>query len=98
MRGWKPVERHVPEAMGLDDAKRLLGDEGLAAHVEHPQRAIPRRPGTRFAMSGRKFPLEATVACADEGLYLRMRCDAFEAFDTGDLDRMADEMAARLRA
>lgn len=96
MRGWKPVERHVPDAMRLEDAKRLLQDRGFSVHVDNPQHAILRRSGTELSVSGEKFPLEVALASAEEGLYMQARYDAFVAFDTGDLERFADELAADL--
>ena len=48
-------------------------------------------------MSVHKVPLELAIAEADTGLFLQIRYDTFVLADTGDLQRVADDLAAKLR-
>lgn len=96
MKGWKPVERHIPDAVELTEAKHILEQHGFSIHADNPEHAILRRSGTQLSTSGEDFPLEAAIARADQGLYLQMRYDTFVLFDIGDLEQFADEISAEV--
>lgn len=96
MKGWAPVERHIPDAVELAEAKRILEHHGFSVRVDNPEHAIFRRSGTQLSISGEDFPLEVAVAQADHGLFLQVRYDTFVLFDTGDLERFADELVAEV--
>lgn len=50
--------------------------------------------------SAHRFPLDLAIAETQrgDGLHLRMRYDAFVAADSGDLERLTDELIDDLRA
>ncbi|OMQ16529.1 hypothetical protein A7K94_0201855 [Modestobacter sp. VKM Ac-2676] len=54
------------------------------------------RSGTQLTLRGAEFPLELALAEGGEGLFLQLRYDTFVLADTGDLDRLADDLAAVL--
>ena len=97
MWGWKTVERQVNPSVGLAEARDIVVQEGFTEHVKNPSHIVFKRSGTTLTVSGEKAPLEMAIAEADDGLFLQLRYDAFMAFDTGDLDRLADELVARLQ-
>lgn len=98
MMGWRPVERHIDDAVSMQESVRILRDHGFSLYVDNPGHAILRRSGTKVSTSGEDFPLEVAVAQADQGIYLQLRYDTFVLFDTGDLEQFADEISADLTA
>ena len=96
MRGWKTVERQVSRSVSLDEARDIAIREGFSEHVKNPSHVIMKRSGTQLTASGEKVPLELAIAKADVGLFLQLRYDTFVLFDTGDLDKVADDLASRL--
>lgn len=97
MRGWKPVERNVEDPVLLDTAVERVEELGFAPVTRNPGHVVLRRGGTQLATRGDRFPLELALAESDEGVYLQLRYDTFVAFDTGDLDELADELAVAVR-
>lgn len=96
MRGWKPVERTVTTRVSLEEAVRRALEEGFQVRQRHTALVLLHRPGTQLALRGEKFPLELAVAESDEGLFLQLRYDTFALADSGDLDRLADDLAGTL--
>ena len=97
MWGWKTVERQVNPSVSIDEAKDIAVQNGFVEHIKNPSHVVLKRSGTQHTASVEKVPLELAIAEADEGLFLQLRYDTFALFDTGDLDRFADDLAAKLR-
>ena len=101
MWGWKAVERLVEPSVSFGDGKRILQQGGFQLHVSAPAYAVFRSSGTQnpwrtLAPEGRDVPLELALAQVHSGLYFQLRYGTFALFDTGDLDRLANEIAGRL--
>lgn len=94
MDGWKTVERAVPGPVLIDTAVARATELGFAVHARQPGHVVLHRDGTQLTTRGDRFPLELTIAEAEDGLFLRLRYDTFVLFDTGDLERLADDLAA----
>ncbi|GAA4903577.1 hypothetical protein [Streptomonospora salina] len=94
MHGWTTVERTLPGPTLIDPAVARAANLGFVEHTRQPGHAVLRRNGTQAAFRGDRLPVELTVAEAEDGLLLRLRYNAFVLFDTGDLARLADEIAA----
>ena len=97
MRGWKPVERDVDEPVLLDTAVERVEELGFTPVTRNPGHVVLRRDGTQLTTSGRRFPLELAVAESDAGVFLQLRYDTFVAFDSGDLERLADDLVVAVR-
>ncbi len=96
MWGWKAVQRTISSSVSLEKAREILKDCGFIANVENPTHIILKRPGTQLTVKGESVPIELALAKAESGLFLQLRYDTFVLFDTGDLDRLADELSAKL--
>ncbi len=97
MWGWKTVERQVNPSVSIDEARNIAVQNGFAEHIKNPSHVVLKRSGTQLTTSGEKIPLELAIAEADEGLFLQLRYDTFVLFDTGDLDKLADDLAGKFR-
>lgn len=95
-RGWKPVEREIAHPLPLDTAVECAQQRGFGVQRRHDGYALLRRQGTQLALSGVRLPLELALVQGGSGLFVQLRYDTFVAFDTGDLDQMADELAQAL--
>ncbi len=98
MWGWKAVERQIDPSISLDQAKVIMKQEGFAEHTTNPEHVIFKRPGTQLAVKGEKFSTEVALAKGETGLFLQARYDTFVLFDTGDLEKLADGLEAKLKA
>jgi hypothetical protein len=99
--GWKAVERLVEPSVSFGDGKQILQQLGFQLHASNPGHAVFRRsetenPWTTLLPEGRNVPLELALAQSHSDLYFQLRYGTFALFDTGDLDRLADEIAGRL--
>jgi hypothetical protein len=97
MDGWNAVERTVDEPVLLDIAVERVESLGFAPVVRNPGHVLLRRDGTQWTLRGERFPLELALAESDDGVFVQLRYDTFVAFDTGDLEGLADELAAAVR-
>ena len=97
MDGWNAVERTVDEPVLLDTAVARAEALGFEPAVRNPGHVLLRRDGTQWTLRGERFPLELALAESDDGLFIQLRYDTFVAFDTGDLEGLADELAAAVR-
>lgn len=97
MKGWNAVERTVEEPILLDTAVERVGTTGFEPVVRNPGHVVLKREGTQFTTRGERVPLELAVAESDEGVFLQLRYDTFVAFDTGDLEQLADELVSVVR-
>lgn len=97
MRGWRPVERNVDEPVLLDAAVQRVEELGFAPVVRNPGHVVLRRDGSQLTTRGGGFPLELALAESEDGVFLQLRYDTFVAFDTGDLEALADELAVAVR-
>jgi hypothetical protein len=97
MNGWNAVERTVDEPVLLDTAVERVEAFGFEPVVRNPGHVLLRRDGTQWTLRGERFPLELAVAESDDGVFLQLRYDTFVAFDTGDLEGLADELATVVR-
>ena len=97
MWGWKTVERQVNPSISIDEARNIAVQNGFAEHIKNPSHIVLKRSGTNLTVSAEKIPLELAIAEADEGLFLQLRYDTFVLFDSGDLDRLADDLAGKFR-
>jgi hypothetical protein len=97
MDGWKAVERNVDEHVLLDTAVDRVEAVGFEPVVRNPGQVLLKRDGTQWTLRGERFPLELTLAESEDGVFLRLRYDTFAAFDTGDLEHLADELAEVVR-
>lgn len=95
MWGWKAVERTVEPSCTFDRAGELLQEQGFEIAVQNPSHAIFRKAGSELATSAEKLPLELALARSEAGLFFQLRYGCFVLFDTGDLEELADELAAR---
>lgn len=103
MWGWKSVERLIEPAMHFDQAKEILLTQGFRLHASHPSHAVLKsagseNPWTTLAPSGENVPIELAISQTQAGLHLHLRYETFVLFDTGDLERFADELADCLLA
>lgn len=100
MDGWTAVERTITPTRPLDEATEALARNGFEVHVRNKHHVVLKRPGTTWTMSARRFPLDLSLATTrdGDGLHLRLRYDAFVAADSGDLERLTDELIADLYA
>ena len=98
MWGWKAVERMIEPSVTWEEAHLILKEAGFMEHVANPEHAIFRRDGTQLTTEGEKLPFEVALAKTETGLFLQARYDAFVLFDTGDLEKIADGLAAKLAA
>jgi hypothetical protein len=101
MWGWKTVERIVDPSISFTEAKAALVEAGFRLHISNPKHAVFKNPATespwtRFSPEAENVAFELAVAEAHSGLCLQLRYDTFVFFDTGDLNELADELAARL--
>ncbi len=101
MWGWKAVERLIEPSISFSDAKQLLQQHGFQLHASHPAYAVFKGSGTENPWTVpfpevKNVPLELALAQSHSGLYLQLRYGTFVLFDTGDLGRLADEIASLL--
>jgi len=99
MWGWKSVERLIEPSVSLAQAKEILQAQGFQIHTSNPHHAVfksagTENPWTTLAPSGENVPIELAISESQRGLYLHLRYETFCLFDTGDLDRFANELAA----
>lgn len=97
MWGWKTVERQVNPSVSIEEARNIAVQNGFVEHIKNPSHVVLKRSGTQLTASIEKVPLELAIAEAEEGLFLQLRYDTFVLGDTGDLDNLADDLAAKLR-
>ena len=96
--GWKAAERKIEPSIPLEQAKTILKEAGFIEHIANPEHAIFKRAGTQATLKGEKLSLEVTLAKTETGLFLQARYDTFALFDTGDLDKFADDLSAKFKA
>ena len=96
--GWKAAERKIEPSIPLEQAKTILKEAGFIEHIANPEHAIFKRAGTQATLKGENCYLEVTLAKTETGLFLQARYDTFVLFDTGDLDKFADDLSTKLKA
>ena len=96
--GWKAAERKIEPSIPLEQAETILKEAGFIEHIANPEHTIFKRAGTQAALKGEKFSLEVTLAKTETGLFLQARYDTFALFDTGDLEKFADDLSAKFKA
>ena len=96
MLGWKAVQRTINPSVSFEKAQEILQDLGFRANVENPTHIILKRVGIKLTVKGASAPIELALAKEESGLSLQLRYDTFVLFDTGDLDRFADKISAKL--
>jgi len=96
MWGWKIVEREIEPGVSLERGREIIKEAGFKENILNPAYVIFKKGGTVLTAKGEKYPLEAALAKTEEGLFLQLRYDVFVLFDTGDLERFADELAGKL--
>ena len=101
MWGWKTVERIIEPSVSFEEGKAVLQEQGFRLHASNPTHAVfksegTQNPWTTLAPEGENVPIELAIAATKEGLYLQLRYETFCLFDTGDLSRFSDEIAAGL--
>jgi len=93
--GWKQVERHLPGAM-FDEVVDNAIDIGFTLSSRDVGHAVLTQDGSHMAARASKAPLEMTATETENGIRLRWRYDTLVVFDTGDLERIADQFVALL--
>jgi hypothetical protein len=101
MWGWKSVERLVEPSVSFERGKGVLQEQGFRLHASNPTHAVfksagSENPWTTLAPDGENVPIDLALATSPGGLYLQFRYETFCLFDTGDLERFADEIATLL--
>jgi hypothetical protein len=96
MRGWKTVEKKIDTSVSLGEARAILREAGFREHVVNPEHFIFKRSGTQLTFKGERAPIDVAVAKTESGLFLQAKYDTFVLFDTGDLAKVADDLAAKL--
>ncbi len=96
MLGWKIVARKVDSSVSFEKARDIMKSIGFEEHVANPDHAVFKKSGTSMTISAKKIPLEVAMTRAESGLHLQVGYDAFVLFDTGDLEKIADDLAAQL--
>ena len=101
MWGWKTADRTIEPSVSFEEAKQIVQDAGFELTISNPNHAVLKRAGTecgwtKFAPEGENVPLEFAVAKSDRGLFIQLRYEHFVLFDTGDLKKVADEIAEAL--
>ncbi|MBZ8182922.1 hypothetical protein [Oscillatoria salina] len=97
MRGWKVIERKIEQSVSLAQAHIIIEDAGFTEYFTNSEHTIFKRAGKQLAIDGKNFSLEVTLAKMNVGLFFRIRYDTFVLFDTGDLEKLADELVAKLK-
>lgn len=98
MWGWKAAERRIEPSVTLEQAKTIMKGAGFSEHIANPEHVIFRRAGTWLAVKGEKAAVEVALAKTEAGLLLQARYDTFVLFDTGDMQKLADDLVAKLKA
>ncbi len=103
MLGWKTVERKIPTNLLIDEAIEEATKIGFEISNENPGFTVLHRKGVWWASgtgpvkSGaeerKQVPIELGIAESEEGIYFQLRYGTFVAFDTGDLEKFANELA-----
>lgn len=89
--------RTVP-VTSVDDAVDTLLRFGFHEFERDGDRAVLKKPGSSLAFRAHQRPMEATLEPSGAGeVRLGLRYDQLVVFDTGDLDRHADRLAAAFR-
>ena len=96
MRGWKPVERTVNTGNSLAEAQKRLENDGFVRYFGNTEHVILKRDGKKFTLNGRKVPVEVAMSNTEDGIFVRVRYDITVWFDTGDLRKLTDNMAAKI--
>lgn len=101
MWGWKSVEKTVEPAISLEEAKQKLVCEGFRIASSHPHHVIfesdgEESPWMTLGADGAEMPVELAVGESHNGLFITLRYRTLVLFDTGDLHRFADRIAAFL--
>ena len=101
MWGWKTADKTIEPSVSFEEAKRIVQEDGFELSTSNPSHAVLRRAGTesgwtKFSPKAENLPLDLAVAKSDRGLFVQLRYEHFVLFDTGDLDKVADEIAAAL--
>jgi len=91
--GWKPAEREI-EGVLFDAVVDKAIELGFELEARDPGHVVLKREGSPWAIRADRFPLEVGLAESEAGVRARFRYAALVAFDTGDLERTADEFAA----
>ncbi|MDF1656175.1 MAG: hypothetical protein P1U58_01115 [Verrucomicrobiales bacterium] len=104
MLGWKPVERKIETSLLIDEAVEKAKEIGFEISNENPGFTVLHRDGAWWATrtgsvesegkDRNQVPLELGIAEADDGIYFQLRYGTFVAFDTGDLERFANEIVS----
>jgi hypothetical protein len=98
MWGWKAAERRIEPSITLEQAKTIMKGAGFSEHIASPEYAIFRRAGTQLAVQGENLAVEVALAKTEAGLFLQARYGTFVLFDTGDMQKLADDLVAKLKA
>jgi len=98
MWGWKAVERRIEQSVTLEQARTIIKQAEFSEHVNNPEHAILRRAGTQLTVKGEKVGIEVAIAKTETGLFLQARYDTLVLFDTGDLEKFADDLVSKLKA
>ncbi len=96
--GWKAAERKIEPSIPLEQAETILKEAGFIEHIANPEHAVFKRVGTQATLKGEKASLEVALAKTEAGLFLQARYDTFVLFDTGDLEKFADDLSAKFKA
>jgi hypothetical protein len=97
MWGWKAAERIIEPSVTLEQAKAIMKEAGFSERIANPEHAIFRRAGTQLAVKGESVAIEVALAKTEAGLFLQARYDTFVLFDTGDMQKLADDLVAKLK-
>jgi len=97
MWGWKAAERRIEPSVTLEQAKTIMKEAEFTEHVVNPGHVIFRRAGIPLAIKGEGVAIEAALAKTEAGLFLQARYDTFVLFDTGDLEKLADDLMTKLK-
>ena len=90
-----PNPTRTVTATSVDAAVTTLMRFGFHEYERADGQAVLKKPGDRFSFRAHQRPLEATVRAGTSGaVELGFRYDQFLVFDTGDLERHADRVAA----
>ena len=82
----------------MEQAETILKEAGFIENIANPEHAVFKRAGTQAAVKGGKFSLEVALAKTETGLFLQARYDTFVLFDTGDLEKFANDLSAKFKA
>ena len=96
--GWKILECPIIPSVSLNEAGKILIDEGFSIQERTNEHLLMRRSASLLTIKGEKAPLSLAIFKTETGLILALGYEYIVLFGTGDLARLADLLSGKFRA